>query len=268
MSRTVKHRVIDPGRVHFTHHLCIAHREGPLDGRGDGSRGDIVWSHREEWHKEFGYTHGRHPDYWCKNSTRVGEGSPKFTNIAGEVTCKICREKNKRNTERAWKGNAALGGIDQSYYENWRSDEELTICCWWVCCRHRGAPSPFATPAEERRYVLDRRAKAILKATHVFDAVATSGMKHESVLPGLRARVDKLDPDDQRHLARFLEEAALADALLEQAKEAFVKLDELARMAALCVQHPRTAKTVRTGKRSDHGLRDALRSLKALQEAA
>ena len=261
MIRTIKHRVIDPGRVHFTHHLCIVHREGPLH-----ERQSVSWIH-DAYRNEFN-THGRNPEDGCTNARRKGGGSPKFTTAAGEVTCKICREVNKRNTQRAWKEKAREGGINQSYYENWRSDEELTIRCWWVCCRHRGAPSPFATPAEERRYVLDRRAKALLKATQVIVAVATSDLKHKSVLPGLRARVDKLDPDDQRHLARFLEEAERADALLEQTKEAFVKLDELARMAALCVQHPRTAKTFRTEKRADPGLRDALRSLKALQEAA
>jgi hypothetical protein len=242
VSRAVK----DAGRVHFTHHMCLVHSEGSLY---EGERRGIVWDHDHKESRAAGFnTHGRHSDYWCHNAARKGEGSPRFTHLAHEVTCKLCRAKNARNTKRAWAKNAKeCREIDRSYYESWRSDEELTICCWWICCRHRGAPSPFATPTEEREFVLERRARNVLHATN--GSIVMLGPRsvdekptvlEADLVPRLLERIGSLPPEDQAHLAAFIDEAKRTDAILARARVGFQKLHELAHMAAACVQFPTT----------------------------
>lgn len=225
--------------------------EGGLNGRRDGSRGDIVWgaSHfgddrEREWAASFDTT-GRPVYYWCRNARRKGEGSPKFTTKAHEVTCRDCREYNKGATKRAWTDRAKTcrTETDRSYYENWRSDEELTIQCWWICCRHRVQASPFASPSDERQFVLKMRSKLLLRAVRVSMVTLMVDEPDEKfdrpILPDLLARIEKLDPEDQSHLKSVIAEARRVDELVTKARAGFHRLHELAHMAALAVRHPK-----------------------------
>lgn len=264
-------------RVHFTHHLCrqlgIPQKETALADRarylrtfvtefGLGYDFDLPYAIRMAIPRE------RSSDIDACRISRFTAKNPAFTTVARDVTCKMCREEMAYDTKKNF-------DADKTFYKVWHDDDECIRRAWWVCCRHAGVPSPFASPTDEREWIAGvERAQLGRRADRVrdVDAVALLGIGPNegwgsigSLSAQLARQIEKIPAADRPHLKRMLKEAKRVDAQIDATRASLERLANLRSLAAICVQNP---KRLQRKGRATPTLKTVVRELAALGKAS